>query len=86
MKTIWIIGMGHFGWRAYRGLENGPGDKRFVLVDPIEKNLQRTNAANCTLEKADGVSYLIKHLHKENPEGAPDWIIPAAPVHLAAEL
>ena len=37
---------------------------------------------NTTLEEADGVDFLEKHLDAGNK---PDWIIPALPVHLAAE-
>ncbi len=85
MKKIWIIGLGQFGRLAFRSLSKRPGESRFVLVDPDEENLQRVTGPDCTLEKADGVAYLAQHLHPDNSEGAPDWIIPAAPVHLAAE-
>ncbi len=85
MKKIWIIGMGQFGRLAFRSLSKRPGESRFVLVDPVEENLQRADGPHCILEKADGVAYLTQHLHPGNTADAPDWIIPAAPVHLAAE-
>jgi len=82
MKTIWIIGVGKFGWRAYRKLAEASVNTRFVLVDPRKENLQRAHRRHCDRIKDDGVTYLRQHLHRTNQ---PDWIIPALPVHLAAE-
>ncbi|MDM8556557.1 potassium transporter [Desulfococcaceae bacterium HSG7] len=81
-KTIWIIGIGKFGWRAYRRLAEASEDTRFVLVDPLQENLQRAQGPRCTLIKSDGIIYLQENLHTTNK---PDWIIPALPIHLAAE-
>jgi len=82
MKTIWIIGVGKFGWRAYLKLAEASEDTHFVLVDPLQENLQRAEGTHCTLIKSDGIIYLQQNLHTTNQ---PDWIIPALPVHLAAE-
>ncbi len=81
-KTIWIIGVGKFGWRAYRRLAAASEDTHFVLADPLQENLQRAEGPNCDLIKSDGVIYLQQNLHSMNK---PDWIIPALPVHLAVE-
>ncbi len=81
-KTIWIIGVGKFGWRAYRKLAEASEDTHFVLADSLQKNLQRAKGPRCTLIKSDGIIYLQQNLQTTNK---PDWIIPALPVHLAAE-
>jgi hypothetical protein len=82
MEEIWIIGVGQFGFIAFDRLSKGRKERRFVLVDPVKKNLLRCKGPNVTLEQADGVEFLGQHLTAANP---PDWIIPALPVHLAAE-
>ena len=81
-EKIWIIGVGQFGFLAYRRLSEKGGDRHFVLVDPNAENLFRAQGQNAVLEKEDGVSFLTRCLTHENK---PDWIIPALPVHLAAE-
>lgn len=82
MEKIWIIGIGQFGFIAYQRLSKGNKHKHFVLVDPVQENLLRCQGSNTTTEQADGVAFLEKHLKEDL---APDWIIPALPVHLAAE-
>ncbi len=82
MKTIWIIGVGKFGWHAYRKLAAASEDTHFVLVDPLQENLERAEGTHCNLIKSDGIIYLQQNLRTTNQ---PDWIIPALPVHLAAE-
>ena len=82
MQEIWIIGIGQFGLLAYQRLSNRCKDRHFVLVDTVKENLLRCEGPNCTLEQADGVNFLEQHLNLKN---GPDWIIPALPIHLAAE-
>jgi hypothetical protein len=82
MKTIWIIGIGKFGWSAYRKLSEASENTYFVLADPLQENLQRAKGPYCDLIKSDGIIFLKQNLHTTNK---PDWIIPALPVHLAAE-
>lgn len=82
MQEIWIIGIGQFGLLAYQRLSGSNKDMHFVLVDLFKENLLRCEGPNCTLEQADGVDFLEQHL---NPKNEPDWIIPALPIHLAAE-
>jgi len=83
MEEIWIIGVGQFGFLAYRRLSESAKKRHFILVDPIKQNLLRCEGSEATLEQSDGVDFLSKHLHRT--ERRPDWIIPALPVHLAAE-
>jgi len=82
MEEIWIIGVGQFGYLAFQRLSEAYQDKKFVLVDPAEEKLRRCNGSNARLEISDGIVYLEKHLTRGR---RPDWIIPALPVHLAAE-
>ena len=82
METIWILGLGQFGLHAVRYLSKKNSDTRFVLVDENEANLMQAAGPNRILEHADGVAYLDQNLQTDQ---GPDWIIPALPVHLAAE-
>jgi hypothetical protein len=82
MEEIWIIGLGHFGNIAFTRLSETLKDSHFVLVDPVEKNLLKCKGPAATLRVSDGVKFLETHLKKGRK---PDWIIPALPVHLAAE-
>ena len=82
MEEIWIIGVGRFGQIAFHRLSEAGRDRRFVLVDPVADNLRRCKSATARLEISDGIEFLEKNLTRgPNPE----WIIPALPVHLAAE-
>ena len=82
MEEIWIIGLGQFGSIAFQRLSETAPKRHFVLVDPVEENLQRHKGPNTTLRISDGLVFLDGHLKKGR---RPDWIIPALPVHLAAE-
>jgi hypothetical protein len=82
MKEIWIIGIGQFGLLAAERLAKKYNNHHFVLVDPDRKNLLQGEGPNRALELMDGVSFLDQRL---NLEKAPEWIIPALPIHLAAE-
>ncbi|GBC61533.1 hypothetical protein DENIS_2495 [Desulfonema ishimotonii] len=82
MKTIWIIGTGRFGMLALERLSRQRPQTRFVLVDPEKKNFELMEGPNRVWERADGVSFLAEHM---TGEAGPDWIIPALPIHLAAE-
>jgi len=74
--------MGHFGLRALQKLSMQHKQRRFVLIDPVTANLEAAEGANCRFEPADAVAYLEHHLR---PGNIPDWIIPALPLHLAAQ-
>jgi len=82
MEEIWIIRIGHFGYIAFQRLSDTGKDRHFVLVDPVEKNLLKCKGLTTTLRISDGVEFLESYLKKGHQ---PDWIIPALPVHLAAE-
>jgi hypothetical protein len=82
MEKIWIIGAGHFGRRALRKLSENRKKRHFVLADPVKENVEQGNFLNCEFEQTDGIAFLNQHLF---PGTEPDWIIPALPLHLAAE-
>ncbi len=82
MEEIWIIGVGQFGYMAFQRLSETGKERHFVLVDPLEENLLRCKGPTVAHEISDGVDFLEKYLKSGK---RPDWIIPALPVHLAAE-
>ena len=82
MEKIWIIGVGQFGHIAFQRLSEAGKERHFVLVDPVKDNLLRCERPNSVLAVSDGVKFLEKHLKKGRE---PDWVVPALPVHLAAE-
>ena len=82
MEEIWIIGVGQFGFIASQRLSESSLDRHFVLVDPDPEKLRRCKGSTSSLEISDGIEFLEKYLEKGRK---PDWIIPALPVHLAAE-
>ncbi len=82
MKEIWIIGMGRFGQLAADRLTKISPRYHLVLVDPDRDHLQQENGPHRTIKPMDGVSFLDQQLR---PEKGPEWIIPALPVHLAAQ-
>ena len=82
METIWIIGIGQFGLHALQSLSSSRKGAHFVLVDPLKEQLERGRGPNRQLHLGDGVAFVLEHL---DPDHGPDWIVPALPVHLAAE-
>lgn len=84
MKEIWIIGAGRFGRLAADRLTDKIKDLHLVLVDLKEEKLHGAGGPGRTLIQADGADYLAEHISKGKSEN-PDWIVPAVPIHLAAE-
>ena len=82
MEEIWIIGVGRFGYMAFQRLSQADPDRHFVLVDPVEEHLLRCKSPIATLEVSDGMDFCETQLRMGCQ---PDWIIPALPIHLAAE-
>jgi hypothetical protein len=82
METIWIAGMGYFGLRAFQKLSLQKEKRQFVLIDPVRANFEPVAGLNCILMQSDAVAFMEHALSCGNE---PDWIIPALPLHLAAE-
>ena len=84
MKEIWIIGAGRFGRMAADRLTGKIKNLHFVLVDLEAEKLHGAGGPGRTLIRSDGAAYLAEHLPKGEKQH-PDWIVPAVPIHLAAE-
>ena len=81
-REVWVLGAGRFGIRALERLSAGRPATRFTVVDPDEASLARCEGPGRRLILAEGVAYLAGNLR---PGEGPDWIVPALPLHLAAE-
>lgn len=77
--TFWIIGGGYFGRRAAQLLRKNTPAGRIVVVDKLPVH---GLPEDIDLVCADGVNWLAEHL---TPDSHVDNIIPALPVHLAAD-
>ncbi len=81
MKDIWVIGFGTFGQRAVDILSKKE-HYRLTIVDITFEKAQQPQDKRHKYINSDGVAFLDKNLY---PGNKPDWIVPALPVHLAAE-
>jgi hypothetical protein len=79
IQTIWIIGGGRFGLKAADALGRLQPDAHLTLIDPNPEIARRLPDGRIVFVCQDGVDYLAQHLSRENT----DWIVPAAPVHVA---
>ncbi|MBW2036991.1 MAG: hypothetical protein JRI41_05870 [Deltaproteobacteria bacterium] len=82
-STFWIIGAGKFGTKAAERLCRKRPDAIFIVVDQDAAALKRLANLPVKTVYQEGASYLGEHL--VDTEVAPEWIIPAIPVHLAFE-
>lgn len=82
METIWIVGCGSFGLLAFQRLSARKPGRVFLLIDPDQERLNLVPLPDGCKKQADGVAFLKDEL---SPEMDLDWIVPALPVHLAAE-
>ena len=80
--TIWIIGAGRFGQLAARRICKARPQCAVTLVDPDPPQDQDLNRCQVWRVHADGIRFLFDTLDGHND---PDWIVPAAPVHVAYE-
>ena len=79
-ESIWIIGYGKFGRRAADLLNNSGRARPQVTVVDSKQPDQVTGGIDYI--KADGVRWFVDNFHQTSRV---DRIIPALPVHLAAE-
>ncbi len=78
-ETFWVIGGGQFGRRAVELLKKDTPAGKIVMVDRLPlHNLPD----DIEMVHADGIEWLTEHF---TPAAAVDKIIPALPVHLAAD-
>ena len=80
MKSIWIIGAGHFGLRAVELLSGKDSKMDITVIEKDKKICEQIEDMPFKVVCMDGVTYLDKNLKIQE---YPDWIIPAIPVHLS---
>ncbi len=78
-ETFWVVGGGQFGGRAVELLQKDAPTAKIIVVDNLQdRNLPGGIEFVC----ADGIEWFAEHF---TPNAAVDKIIPALPVHLAAD-
>lgn len=80
-QDIWIIGFGRFGQLALQRLLHRNNVSRVLVVDTAVQPLVQ-DYPDIDFVSEEGVEFLSNHL---SPECLPQWIVPAVPLHLAAE-
>ena len=80
--NIWIIGAGRFGKLAARRISAAQPQGAVTLVDPEPVQTNGGRRSRVRQIQMEGIAFLVERL---NPDNAPDWIVPAAPVHVAYE-
>lgn len=80
--VFWIFGYGRFGRIAFSRLAAGYPRASFTVVDSRAAALDEILKLPVRAVQADAAGFLAGSL---TPENAPDFIIPAVPVHLAYE-
>lgn len=84
MDSCWILGAGHFGRRALSVLRRKYAEAAITVVDRDDDALSETPAGRrVAVVRAEAMAYLVEHLKPGQP--APEWIVPAVPVHAAYE-
>jgi hypothetical protein len=82
MERIWILGGGRFGRLAAERLRRRKRPPELVIVDPDARRMAGLEGPGRECRSADGVEFLAARLE---PAAGPDWVVPALPLHLAAE-
>jgi hypothetical protein len=78
-ETVWVLGYGQFGRRAVELLRKTAPGSNIVVVD---RQPVRDLPEDIEIVCADGVEWFAEHF---TPESVVSKIVPALPVHLAAE-
>ena len=79
-ESIWVIGYGNFGRRTVDQLLNNSHNPANLTV--IDSNAQEDVHDGVECVHSDGVCWLVENFDRK---GEVRWIIPALPVHLAAQ-
>ena len=84
MKSCWIIGAGRFGRRALSVLSRKYPEAAITVVDRDGDAVSEFPAGGrVTVVRAEAMAYLSERLKPGH--SAPEWIVPAVPVHAAYE-
>ncbi len=78
---IWIVGYGRFGRLALDRLGQARQKSRFLVIDPAAQK-ESSPRGRARFVQEDGVLFLTRRL---GAESSAEWIVPAVPLHLAAE-
>ncbi len=83
LNRIIVVGCGKFGKRAVEKLSRKYGDSRIVVVDSDSIELERVSRQFPDVDTVsmDGLEYLVNVASFDSEL----WIVPAIPVHVAAE-
>ncbi|MCL6449053.1 MAG: NAD-binding protein [Armatimonadetes bacterium] len=82
LLSFWIIGAGRFGRIAAARLTKKHPRASFLVVDKQAEALCQVGDLPVETRREDGVDFLAQNL---KTAGAPSFIVPAVPVHLAFE-
>ena len=80
--TIWIIGAGKFGQLAAQRICDAQPRCAVTIIDPEPLPPMDLSCKQVYKKKTDGIQFLVNELDRKID---PDWIVPAAPVHVALE-
>ncbi|HSM73447.1 MAG TPA: potassium transporter [Desulfobacterales bacterium] len=84
MDSCWILGAGRFGRRALSVLSRKYPEAAITVVDRDDDAVGEVPAGGrVSVVRADAMAYLVEHL--KSGQFAPEWIVPAVPVHVAYE-
>ena len=84
MDSCWILGAGRFGRRALSVLGRKYPEAAITVVDRDGDPVGEAPAGGrISAVRAEAVTYLVEHL--KPGQSAPEWIVPAVPVHVAYE-
>jgi len=84
MDSCWILGAGRFGRKALAALSRKYPEAAITIIDRDGDAVSDVPAAlRITVVRGEAMDYMAEHLKPGQP--APEWIVPAIPVHVAYE-
>jgi hypothetical protein len=84
MDSCWILGAGRFGRKALAALSRKYPEAAITVIDRDGDAVSDAPAAvRITVVRGEAMTYMADHLKPGQP--APEWIVPAIPVHVAYE-
>jgi len=84
MDSCWILGAGRFGRKALAALSRKYPEAAITVIDRDGDAVSDVPAAlRITVVRGEAMTYMAEHLKPGQP--APEWIVPAIPVHVAYE-
>lgn len=81
-SRFWVVGGGKFGTKAVERLFKKRPEAVITVIDKSAEALEDLRGLPAEKVCQEGVDFLA---HELQPKTAPDWIVPAVPVHLAFE-